>query len=115
MNRRYFLQFGTVQLGGLWLPVLLKDAIAQTRPAPRAKACILLFMDGGPSHIDLFDMKPAAPDHIRGPFKPISTSVPGLQLCEHLPRLAQQMHRVALIRSVRHEEIVHDQIGRAHV
>jgi hypothetical protein len=65
-------------------------------------------MDGGPSHIDLWDMKPEAPAEVRGEFRPIPTTVPGVQICEHLPRVARQMHRLALIRSVRHEEIVHD-------
>ena len=74
----------------------------------RAKACIVLFMDGGPSHIDLFDRKPSAPSEIRGPFGSISTSVPGLELCEHLPRLATQSHHVLQVRSMRHTEVVHD-------
>ena len=57
---------------------------------------------GGPSHLDMFDMKPEAPAEIRGEFRPIATSVPGLQICEHLPRLATWMHRATLIRSVTH-------------
>jgi len=69
---------------------------------------ILLFMDGGPSHIDLFDMKPNAPVEIRGPFKPINTSVPGVRVCEHLPRLATRMHHILQIRSVRHTDAIHD-------
>ncbi len=65
-------------------------------------------MDGGPSHIDLFDLKPDAPSEIRGPFGSIPTSVPGTHVCEHLPRIARQMHRIAQVRSVCHEELVHD-------
>ncbi len=65
-------------------------------------------MDGGPSHIDLFDLKPEAPAEIRGPWNPISTTAPGVQIGELLPGLAKQMHHVLLVRSVRHEETVHD-------
>ncbi len=103
-TRRDILRFGTISLGGTLLPGTARGGSR----VPRARACILLFMDGGPSQIDLLDMKPDAPAEIRGPFQPISTTVPGLQICEHLPRLAREMHRVALVRSVRHEEMVHD-------
>jgi hypothetical protein len=65
-------------------------------------------MDGGPSHIDLFDLKPDAPAEIRGPWKPISTTAGDVQIGETLPQLAQQMHHLLLVRSVRHEESVHD-------
>jgi len=77
-------------------------------PTARAKACILLYMDGGPSHIDLFDRKPAAPAEIRGPLGGISTSVAGTQVADVLPRLAGQMHRIMQIRSVCHQQMVHD-------
>jgi hypothetical protein len=70
--------------------------------APKADACIILMLNGGPSHLDMWDMKPAAPDNIRGQFQPIATSLPGVQLCEHLPKLAGQMHRAALVRSMHH-------------
>ncbi len=101
-NRRDFLRFGCVQLAGFGLPVLA----AASRP--RARACILLFTDGGNSHIDTFDMKPDAPAEIRGPFGSIPTTVPGIRVCEHLPHVARQMHRLVQVRSVRHEETVHD-------
>lgn len=65
-------------------------------------------MDGGPSHIDLFDMKPGAPAEVRGPFKPTPTTVPGVTVCEHLPKLAARMHRFLQLRSVRHTDAVHD-------
>jgi hypothetical protein len=110
VNRRGLLRFGTVQLGGLWLPSLLQEraaAAGETSPRPRAKACILLFMDGGPSQIDMWDMKPEAPSDIRGPFTPIRSTVPGLQVCEHLPLMARQMHRVTVVRSMQHAELVH--------
>jgi hypothetical protein len=65
-------------------------------------------MDGGPSHLDLFDLKPEAPAEIRGPFGSIPTTVPGIRVSEHLPLVARQMHRITQIRSVRHVEMVHD-------
>ena len=69
---------------------------------PTADACILIFLDGGPSHLDMWDMKPAAPVEIRGPFKPIATTLPGVQVSEYLPGFAQQVHRGTLIRSAHH-------------
>lgn len=73
----------------------------------RAKSCVFIFLFGGPSHIDLWDMKPSAPEEIRGEFRPVSTSVPGIQMCEHLPLLGQQMNRLCLLRSMRHRMPVH--------
>ena len=67
------------------------------------KSCILVFDYGGPSHLDTYDLKPNAPAEVRGEFQPISTTVPGLHICEHLPKMSQQMHRVALVRSVTHQ------------
>jgi hypothetical protein len=70
--------------------------------APRAKSVIFLYQFGGPSHIDMFDMKPDAPDAVRGPHKPMASNVPGLQVSEHLPRVAKIMDKVTLIRSMTH-------------
>jgi hypothetical protein len=105
LDRRQFLRIGTVALGGFWLA---GRAPAAFPAAGRADACILLYMDGGPSHIDLWDLKSNAPAEVRGPFRPIATSVPGTYVCEHLPRVARQMQRLAQVRSVRHQETVHD-------
>lgn len=69
---------------------------------PRARSCLLFFLEGGPAHQDLWDMKPDAPLEYRGEFRPIDTSADGIQVCEHLPQLARAMHHVALVRSVRH-------------
>ncbi len=104
ISRRELLQVGAIGAFGLTLPGLLETEARAERsgPAPSADSCILIFLNGGPSHLDMWDMKPAAPVEIRGEFRPIATSVPGVQLCEHLPRLARQMHRCALIRSVHH-------------
>ncbi|MCL6504073.1 MAG: DUF1501 domain-containing protein [Pirellulales bacterium] len=95
---------------GLSLPTLLagRAVAAAGSPAVRAKACIMIFYYGGPSHLDTFDLKPDAPAEVRGEFRPISTSVPGVHICEHLPRLANVMHKVCLIRSMHHQMRLHD-------
>src|SRR5258707_8849265 len=92
---RPLLRAGGRGLLGLGLPGLLR-AESGSRLKARAKAVIFLHQFGGPSHHDTFDMKPAAPDVIRGEFKPITTSVPGLHICERLPRTAGVMDRVTL-------------------
>src|SRR5262245_37304628 len=101
-SRRELLRLGTLAVPGLGLPELL--ARESQTPARKAKArsCLLVFLEGGPSHIDLWDMKPDAPAEVRGEFQPVATTVPGLNVCEHLPLLARQMHRLALVRSVTH-------------
>jgi hypothetical protein len=73
----------------------------------RAKSCILLFMWGGPAHQDTWDMKPDAPAEIRGQFQPISTNVPGIQVCEHFPQLAQRTDKLAIVRSMTHTNVDH--------
>jgi hypothetical protein len=95
------IQIGGSSLLGLGLPELLRaDAVRQGRK--HADACIILFLNGGPSHLDMWDMKPDAPKEIRGEFRPIATSVPGVQFGEHLPRLARLVHHTSIVRSVRH-------------
>src|SRR4029078_3181477 len=107
VRRREFLRAGTLSLFGLGLPSLLRAAEPPAKPKPRAKACILLFMWGGPAQQDTWDMKPDAPAEHRGEFKPVRTNVPGIQTCEHLPRLAQRMDKLALIRSITHGDVNH--------
>ncbi len=109
-TRRRFLRVGAGASAGLSLGGLWRTAAASppTAPAGPVRACILLFYYGGPSHLDTFDLKPDAPAEIRGEFKPIATSVPGVRVCEHLPRLAARMHRIALVRSVTHAARLHD-------
>jgi hypothetical protein len=105
--RRDFLQMGGLGAVGLALPDLFRARAQGSTPkahgAGRAKACILLFMGGGPPQIDTFDLKPDAPAEVRGQFPPIATSVPGTQISSLLPMLAQQAHRYAVIRSVSDE------------
>ncbi|HEX5105506.1 MAG TPA: DUF1501 domain-containing protein, partial [Pirellulaceae bacterium] len=80
---------------------------AGERSFGRAKSCILLFMWGGPAHQDTWDLKPDAPAEIRGQFKPISTKVPGIQIGEHFPRLAQRCDQLAIVRSMTHTNVDH--------
>jgi len=101
LSRRALLQLGSAGLLGLSLSRLLRAA--ETAPLRvKAKSVIFLHQFGGPSHLDTFDMKPAAPDSIRGELKPIATRVPGLQVCELLPRLAKLADRFSLIRTMSH-------------
>jgi uncharacterized protein (DUF1501 family) len=110
-SRRDVLRAGSLSLLGLSLPELLARrtaaAVAEGRSFGRANSCILLFMWGGPAHQDTWDMKPDAPPEIRGEFKPIATNVPGLQICEHMPRLAQRCDQLALVRSMTHNNADH--------
>ena len=111
-TRREFLRAGAVPLVGLGLPQLLHArAVGQqalrTGQTGKAKACIILFMWGGPAHQDTWDMKPDALEEYRGEFKPIATKVPGIRICEHLPLLAQRMDKLALIRSMTHNNVDH--------
>jgi hypothetical protein len=102
--RRDFLKVGPASLMGLGLPSLMP---ASEVPRKRAKACIVLFMWGGPAQQDTWDMKPDAQVEFRGEFKPISTNVPGIQVSEHLPRLASRADRLCLIRSMTHTDVNH--------
>ena len=108
ISRRDFLHVGLISTLGLSVADLFRLQASQTSDNRKAHSCILIWLDGGPSHIDTFDLKPEAPGEIRSEFKAISTSVPGVQICEHLPRTAKIMHEVALIRSLTHELGNHD-------
>jgi uncharacterized protein (DUF1501 family) len=109
MGRREFLRAGSLGLFGLGLPQLLqgRDAPTGKKRQGRAKACILLFMWGGPAQQDTWDPKPDAPVDFRGEFKPIATTVPGVRIAEHLPLLARQTDRLALVRSMTHNDVDH--------
>jgi hypothetical protein len=114
MRRRDFmkacgLRVGAASLSG-WLPVLAR---AGANPE-RRKACIVLWMTGGPSHLDTFDLKPDARAEVRGEFRPIATSVPGIQVSEHFPRFARLMQHGAILRSMRTQEADH-QLASYHL
>jgi len=99
VSRRNFLKIGALGLGGLSLPQLLQ-AESSSGIRRSHKAVIMIFLPGGPSHQDMFDLKMDAPREIRGEFKPIGTNVPGMQICEHLPLLAKMADKYAVIRSM---------------
>lgn len=120
LNRRRLIQLSGglgLHLGGLWQmqaraqvknQKLAQPAQAKGPGIKPVKACILVFYYGGPSHIDTYDPKPDAPAEVRGEFRPIASSMPSLNVCEHLPRMARLMHKVALVRSVSHQARLHD-------
>ncbi|HUY90894.1 MAG TPA: DUF1501 domain-containing protein [Pirellulales bacterium] len=105
-TRRNFLRVGALGLGGLTLADLLRHE-AHGGKAGRPKSVIYVVLSGGPSHIDMYDLKPEAPLDYRGPFRPIATRVPGVQICEHLPLEAQIFDQLALLRGVRSVESDH--------
>src|SRR5438093_1158039 len=105
LHRRGWLQLGGLGVVGMGLPELLKAA--PTRQ-PAIRSCVLFLLHGGPSQLDTFDMKPAAPPEVRGEFKPIATSVPGIQITEHLPKLARLAHHFTIVRSMTHHAINHN-------
>jgi hypothetical protein len=113
VSRRVALNAGAVGLLGLGMNHLaaLRVANAADRPlpgvAPRAKSIIYIFLSGGLAQHDSFDLKPSAPEDIRGEFRPISTRTPGLQICEHLPMLAARSHLWSLVRSLTHRSNDH--------
>ncbi|MDB6155153.1 MAG: hypothetical protein JWL90_3606 [Chthoniobacteraceae bacterium] len=113
MTRRHALKVGGLGLLGLATPQLLRAEalINPVKLKARAKSVIFLFQWGGPSHIDMFDMKPDAPEGIRGPHKPISSKADGIQVSEHLPKTAQIMDKVTLIRSMHHTMKNHNSAG----
>src|SRR6185437_3123483 len=109
LPRRGFLQLGALGLGSLTLPSLLKaDAAAGSRSS--TKSVILIYLVGGPPHQDMFDLKPNAPKEVAGPWKPIATNVTGVQICEALPKLARNMDKLAIVRSLVGNQADHDAI-----
>jgi uncharacterized protein (DUF1501 family) len=107
LTRRNFLRIGGLVAGGLSLGQLLSiEASAKTGRSH--KALINIYLCGGPSHIDMFDLKPDAPPEIRGEFRPIGTNVPGIRICELFPRMAKMMDKFALIRSIVDSDGLHD-------
>jgi hypothetical protein len=108
VTRRDFLRVGSLGVAGLTLPEFFEARAAAAAPAPKAKACILLWMGGGPSHIDTFDPKPDAPSEWRGEFNAIPVKGADFQVCEHLPRLAAMGDRFSVLNAVTHPEGAHE-------
>ncbi len=103
LSRRGMLHVGTLALGGLSLPSLLQmRAVAESDATRADTAVIFLFLHGGPSQLETYDLKPDAPSEVRGPFRPIPSNVPGIDVCELLPHHAKSAHRISLIRSCTH-------------
>ena len=114
LTRRELLEAGAMGLGGLSLDALLRNSTCDAAPVAetgaglgKAKSCIVLFLYGAWSQQDTLDMKPTAPADIRGEFSPISTALPGVQICEHLPRLSRWLDRTTLVRSMTHSHPTH--------
>ena len=119
-RRDAMLRLGQMGLGALTLPGLLQAETTASSDSPslsdfrspatrrRAKSCIYLFLWGGPPQQDLWDLKPDAPERVRSLFAPIRTNVPGMHICEHMPRLARHMDKVALVRSLTHNSNEHE-------
>jgi len=110
-GRRDFLRVGSgLAVSTFMSPAMNRATAAAARPSAAtggARSCILVYLLGGPPHMDMWDLKPHAPAVMRGPFQPIATNVPGVQICEHLPRLAQMADRYSLVRSVSHNNHNH--------
>jgi hypothetical protein len=109
LSRRSFLRIGALGLGGLTLPSLLR-AEAASGIRSSHKSVILIYLVGGPPHQDLFDLKPDAPREVAGPWKPTATNVPGVRICEALPRLARIMDKLVVVRSLVGNQADHDAI-----
>jgi hypothetical protein len=106
-SRRVLLQVGGLSAFGLGLPQLLASQAGPPPGPGRARSCILVFAWGGPSQLDTWDPKPDAPAEVRGEFQSVATSVPGVRVSEHFPRLARLAHRYAVVRSLAHDDPAH--------
>ena len=112
MIRRDFIKVGALGVGGLNLASYLR--MVHAAPEAKTKSAIFVFLGGGPTHMDTFDLKPDAPAEFRGEFNPIDTNAPGVRICEHLPKLAQCADKFALIRGVSHSLAGHE-LGTAYM
>src|SRR5262249_22880572 len=109
LNRRdAMMRLGQLGLGALGLPALLQAAPVSTPRRGRAKSCVYVFLWGGPPQQDMWTLKPDSPPGFRGEFRPIHTPVPGITICEQMPRLARHMNKGAIIRSLTHPSTVHE-------
>ncbi|NBV21315.1 MAG: DUF1501 domain-containing protein [Proteobacteria bacterium] len=109
-SRRSFLKLGALAFGGLTLAqqLQIEAQAAASGKATKDLSVILLWQGGGPSHIDMWDMKPSAPAEFRGSFNPIKTVIPGYYVCEHMPRIAQMVDKISIVRSVTHPDSGHE-------
>lgn len=107
LSRRELLRAGALGFGGLTLADLLRHEATANSENRRPKSLIYVVLDGGPSHLDMWDLKPQAPNEYRGPFSPIDTKLPSVQICEHMPLQAAMMDRTALVRGIRSVENDH--------
>ena len=112
-DRRQFLRAGAAGVVGATLPIAARTTNASEPGHGRAKSVLIVLLSGGPSQLDTFDPKPDSPAEVRGEFSPIKTAVPGIMVCEHLPKLAQQMERWSIVRSLAHPE--HNHLLATHV
>ncbi len=112
-DRRRFLTIGAAGVMGSTLPNLGRATSGEDPGTGKAKSVLLVLLSGGPSQLDMWDPKPDAPAEVRGEFSPVSTTIPGVAVCEHLPRLAQQTDRWSIIRSLAHRE--HNHLLATHV
>lgn len=108
VDRRAVLRVGALGLGGLTLDQMLRLQTVRGASRGKAKGAILFWMAGGPSHIDMYDMKPHATSEVRGPFDPIETNLPGLLVNQYMPRHAKIAEKISVIRSISHSHAVHD-------
>jgi hypothetical protein len=104
LTRRDFLRAGALSAGAVGLSLADLAQLHAAPNQPKDTNCILLFLVGGPSHLDTWDLKPGAPSEVRGPFRPARTNVPGVEICEHFPLMARMADRYAVVRSVHHRE-----------
>lgn len=111
ISRRSMLRIGGLGMLGMTIPKLLQSSEVNRQLPVRARSVIFLFQWGGPSHLDTFDLKPNAPEEIRGPLRPISSVIPGQPVSEHFPEMAKRMDRVTLIRSMTHTMKNHNSAG----
>jgi hypothetical protein len=107
ITRREWLRIGALGGLGLSLPQLLQSE-ALAKPAGSAKSCVLFLLQGGPSQLDIWDMKPTTPAEVRGPFRPVPTSSPGMEIAEHLPHLAKAGRHFSIVRSMTHKMVFHN-------
>lgn len=114
MQRRDFVKAGALGVLGLDLAAQLRLEAAGAATPTKAKSAIVVWLGGGPPHMDTFDLKPDAPAEVRGEFNPIDTNVAGIRICEHLPRLARQADKLAILRGVSHTQGAHE-LGTAYL